>query len=115
MIVGGLMTHKAYIRSEGGYLAYEAIDEMYLVAARAGVEQFVVPGNKPEAIRHIRALLESEGVNPIFYAPGFVSQGGEVSEAAQAAGERWHAIVGRGIYRAKDMQLAARDLCKAIL
>src|SRR3989344_6581811 len=37
VIVGGLMTHSKYTRSEGGYIADEAIMEMYLNAAAMGV------------------------------------------------------------------------------
>ena len=114
VIVGGLMTHKGYVRSDGGYLADEAILEMYLTAQRAGVTEFVVPGNKPAEVRKIRAALEAEGAKPVFYAPGFVAQGGSISEAAQAAGECWHAIVGRGIYETPDIRKAAEELCRAL-
>jgi orotidine-5'-phosphate decarboxylase len=95
VIVGGLMTHPKYVRSEGGYLADEAIMEMYLNAADLGVTDFVVPGNRPEDIRRIRETLEERGISPTFYAPGFVAQGGEITEAAKVAGDSWHAIVGR--------------------
>ena len=110
VIVGGLMTHSKYVRSEGGYLADESIMEIYLNAMDLGVTDFVVPGNRPNDIRKIKEVLESKGVSPIFYAPGFVAQGGEISEAAKAAGNRWHAIVGRGIYKAEDKKRAALEL-----
>ncbi|MFA4874022.1 MAG: hypothetical protein WC690_01630, partial [bacterium] len=54
VIVGGLMTHKKYVRSEGGFLADEAIIEMYEIAAGLGVNDYVVPGNNPVAIKKIR-------------------------------------------------------------
>jgi len=111
VIVGGLMTHKKYVRSEGGYLADEAIVEMYENAAGLGVNDYVVPGNNPEAIRKIHAMLTREHANPILYSPGFVSQGGRVDEAIQAAGDNFHAIVGRGIHEASDMRKAAEELC----
>jgi len=98
VIVGGLMSHSKYVRSEGGYLADEAIMEMYLNAAELGVSDFVVPGNRPDDIRKIREILELRGISPTFYAPGFVVQGGSISDAAKVAGNSWHAIVGRGIY-----------------
>ena len=110
VIVGGLMTHPKYVRSEGGYLADEAVMEMYLNAAGLGVTDFVVPGNKPDDIRRIRETLEERGILPTFYAPGFVAQGGEISDAAKVAGNSWHAIVGRGIYEAKDKKQAALGL-----
>ena len=66
------------------------------------VTDFVVPGNNLEMIKKIRDGLEASGVQPVFYAPGFVEQGGSISEAARVAGDRWHAIVGRGIYWNKE-------------
>lgn len=111
VIVGGLMTHKKYVRSEGGYIADEAIIQMYEVAAGLGVNDYVVPGNNPEAIRKIRAMLEREHSHPVFYSPGFIAQGGEMKAAIEAAGQHYHAIVGRGIYGSKDMRAAAQELC----
>lgn len=98
VLVGGLMTHKQYLFSEGGYIADEAIDKMYLDAAKLGVVDFIVPGNRPEFISHIRHKILQTGIEPILYAPGFVAQGGNISEAAKVAGPKWHAIVGRAIY-----------------
>ncbi len=115
VIVGGLMTHKKYVRSESGFIADEAIVEMYETAANLGINDYVVPGNNPVAIRKIRAMLEREHAHPVFYSPGFVAQGGAISEAAQAAGDHYHAIVGRGIYNAPDMRLAAEELCAHLL
>ncbi|HPQ80925.1 MAG TPA: orotidine 5'-phosphate decarboxylase [bacterium] len=112
VIVGGLMTHKKYVRSEGGYIADEAIVEIYERAAGLGVNDYVVPGNNPEAIRKIRMMLEREHSHPVFYSPGFVAQGGTISDAVAAAGDHYHAFVGRGIYEAKDMRAAASELCK---
>lgn len=107
VIVGGRMTHAAYAQSEGGFITDEGALEMYRIAARAGVSHFVVPGNKPEVITTVRETVEAEGVAPIFYAPGFVAQGGKIEEATRVAGDRWHAIVGRGIYQAPDKHAAA--------
>jgi orotidine-5'-phosphate decarboxylase len=109
VIVGGRMTHSAYSVSEGGFITDDGAMEMYRIAARAGVGNFVVPGNKPDVIKQVKGLVESEGVSPVFYAPGFVAQGGKIEDATKVAGERWHAIVGRGIYQAKDMKKAAEE------
>lgn len=111
VIVGGLMTHKKYVRSDGGYIADDAIIEMYEKAANLGVNDYVVPGNNPEAIRKIRAMLVREYSHPVFYSPGFITQGGEITESAMAAGDSYHAIVGRAIYEAQDMRKAAEELC----
>ena len=107
IIVGGRMTHPAYSVSEGGFITDEGALEMYRIAAQIGVNDFVVPGNKPDLIKQIRELVEAEGSTPVFYAPGFIAQGGKIEEAAKAAGDRFHGIVGRGIYQAKDMRQAA--------
>ncbi|MCK5233618.1 MAG: orotidine 5'-phosphate decarboxylase [Candidatus Aenigmarchaeota archaeon] len=115
VIVGGIMTHQAYLKKDGGYLDDDAVRKIYVNAAQQGVTDFVVPGNKPEVIKEIKALLEKEDISPIFYAPGFVAQGGRISDAALAAGNKWHAIVGRGIYNAEDYRKAAIEHTKEIL
>lgn len=107
VIVGGLMTHRGYRRSEGGFLADEAIMEIYLNAADLGVQDFVVPGNRPDEIRCIKEVLERRVAASVFYAPGFTAQGGEINEAVKIFGGRWHAIVGRAIYEADDIKKAA--------
>ncbi len=114
VIVGGRMTHSAYAVSEGGFITDEGAEEMYRIAARAGVTNFVVPGNKPEVIAHIKGLIENEGVTPIFYSPGFVAQGGDITKAAEVAGDSWHAIAGRAIYNAADIRAAAGQLTSKI-
>ena len=114
VIVGGLMTHQKYLCSEGGYIADEAILDMYLTASEAGVCNFVVPGNRPEEIQRIRKALEANGFPPTFYAPGFITQGGSISDAANVAGDCWHAIVGRALYEADDIREAALRLSKQL-
>ena len=114
VIVGGLMTHPMYVRSEGGYINDESIKEIYLNAANQGVVDFVVPGNKPEFIKEIRELLESKGIKPIFYSPGFIAQGGSISEATKVVGSKWHAIIGRGIYEAEDIKKATLEYTSQI-
>ena len=110
VIVGGLMTHKKYTRGEGGYIADEAVIEMYLNAVKLGVTDFVVPGTNPQAIEKIRVMLEHQGIEPTLYSTGFGAQGGDLSTAAKALGTRWHAIVGRAIYGAKNVRHAVEDL-----
>lgn len=108
VIVGGRMTHPGYSVSEGGWITDEGALEMYRIAARIGIKDFVVPGNKPEVIKQIKNVVESEDVNNASYsAPGFVAQGGAISDGARVAGNRFNAIVGRGIYRATDKRVAA--------
>lgn len=109
-IIGGEMTHPRYKRSEGGYIADEALEEIYLLAAKLGVTNFVVPGNKADRVKRYREVLQPiVGEALAFYAPGLVAQGGRISEVARAAGDNWHAIVGRAIYGAKDVRAAAKE------
>ena len=132
VIVGGEMTHPRYLegdfsetknknyteifknlgieRTLTGFIRKLAPDDMYEIAARMGVTDFVVPGNKPDRIKHYKSLIENCGVvDPAFYSPGLVAQGGEISEGAKAAGKRFHGIIGRGIHQAKDKKQAALD------
>ncbi len=114
VIVGGLMTHAKYLRSEGGFIADEAVSEIYSIAADNAVNEFVVAGNKPDKIMEFKKLLESKGVDPVFHAPGFISQGGNITEAATVAGSKWHAIIGRAIYESVDVRKAAMELTKRL-
>ncbi|MBN2567064.1 orotidine 5'-phosphate decarboxylase [Candidatus Woesearchaeota archaeon] len=109
VIVGGEMSHRSYLKADGGYLDDSAPERMYTLAAKEGVTDFVVPGNKPERIAHYRKILERLGTTPVFYSPGLVAQGGTITDGAKAAGRSWHAIIGRGIYRADDMTAAAEE------
>jgi orotidine-5'-phosphate decarboxylase len=110
VIVGGEMTHPKFKRSEGGFISDEALDEIYMNATNLGVTNFVVPGNRVDRISYYRSLLEPKVKELTFFAPGFVAQGGEITEAAKAAGKFWHAIIGRAIYQAKDMRKAAEEM-----
>ena len=110
VLVGGEMTHPQFKRSDGGYIADEALEEIYANAARQGVRHFVVPGNKLDRISVYKRLLEDLGADPIFFSPGLVKQGGDISEAAKIAGNNWHGIVGTAIYTASDIRKAAEEL-----
>jgi orotidine-5'-phosphate decarboxylase len=110
ILVGGHMTHDHFIESEGGYISDSAVAKIYTNAASQGIENFVVPGNKPGVIAHLKNMLSEEKVSPVFFAPGFIAQGGRLSDAAAVAGSRWHVIVGRAIYEARDIQNAVREL-----
>lgn len=114
VIVGGLMTHDSYTQGEGGYILDQSVLDMYLNAANEGVTDFVVPGTKIEAVHKIREMLEHEGVSPVLYSPGLIKQGGDIVAAKKAAGNKWHAIVGRAIYEASDMRQAAIRLAEML-
>ena len=133
VIVGGEMTHPRYLEGDlsngknkdyseifgelglkydpEGFIRRQAPETIYEIAARMGVTDFVVPGNKPERIQHYKSLIERCGVKePVFYSPGLIAQGGSISESAKVAGDRWHAIVGRALYGASDIRKAAQEL-----
>lgn len=115
VIIGGEMTHPKYVRSEGGYIVDEALDEIYLFAAKLGVNNFVVPGNKVDRVNHYRSILQTAVGNSVaFYAPGFIAQGGVITDVARVAGSCWHAIVGRAIYGARDMKKAALQMTRSL-
>jgi orotidine-5'-phosphate decarboxylase len=114
VIVGAQMTHSHFLASEGGYIDDDAIRAILLNAAQEHVRDYVVPGNKPEVIHRIRTILLEAGVDPVFYAPGFIAQGGTISAAGEAAGPSWHAIVGRAIYDASNIREATLQLAAAV-
>ncbi len=114
VIVGGEMTHPGYLEAENGFLMNSAPRRMYETAIAEGITEFVVPGNKPEKIIEYRKLFESKKVDATLYSPGLVSQGGSISDSGKAAGEKWHAIVGRALYEAKDKRKAALELCREL-
>ena len=114
VIVGGDMTHKGYLERAGGFIHNMAPKQMFKIAANLGVRDFVVPGNRPFIITEYRSFLASFGIKPIFYSPGLIAQGGTLSEGAKAAGENWHAIVGRALYKSKNIKKAAQQMVKAL-
>ncbi|MBK03496.1 MAG: hypothetical protein CL920_19060 [Deltaproteobacteria bacterium] len=110
LMVGGHMTHAQYKQSDGGYLTDEGILQIYRLAAEMNVQDYVVPGNRPDVIAYIRKEIESFGIQPRFYAPGFLSQGGSLEAADEVAGEHWHAIIGRAITQAANPRDAILEL-----
>lgn len=116
VLVGAHMTQPEFLQSEGGYVANDAPEKIFRIAAHEGVKDFVVPGNKLEYVQKyadLFATMLGPG-NFTLYSPGFLTQGGEISEFAKAAGDRWHAIVGRAIYEAVNIHDAAERLTKQI-
>ena len=107
-IGGGEMTHPEYMEQDGGYISEAAPPMMYRIAAKKGVREFVVPGNKPEKVAYYRnVILEAIGSDDFdLMAPGFVKQKGKIEDTAKAAGGRWHAIVGSGIYNPKSVDVS---------
>ncbi len=115
VLVGAHMTHEKFLASEGGYISDDAPPRIYRLAAEMGVRDFVVPGNDVEAVRRYRAIFEGLGLPFTLYAPGFITQGGDISECGRIAGDRWHAIVGSALYKARDVKAAALNLTRQIV
>ena len=113
VIIGGEMTHQAFLKGQGGFIDDDAPKRMYDIAASMGVADFVIPGNKVDKVLQYADLIKKKIKNPVFYSPGLVAQGGKVSDLAKKLGS-WHAIVGRAIYEAKDMRKAAEELAKTL-
>jgi len=106
VLVGGHMTQKEFLEGEGGFIANLGPEKIYTIAAENGVSNFIVPGNKTEFVQKYRQLLEKilGAGNFTLYAPGFIAQGGSISETGKVAGENWHAIVGSAIYKAEGLE-----------
>jgi len=113
LIIGGEMTHQAYLKEAGGFIDDNAPKRIYEIAAGMGVTDFVIPGNKPEKALEYVKIIKNKIKNPVFYSPGLISQGGKISDLAQQL-DSWHAIIGRAIYEARDMRKAAEELTKEL-
>ncbi len=109
VIVGGEMTHRGFLEADGGYIRNIAPNDIYKLAAEMGIRDFVVPGNKPATVQHYRKYIDdicagTDYKESCLYAPGFISQGGDVTETGKVAGDNWHAIVGSAIYKQNGLE-----------
>ncbi len=98
-IVGAVMTHPAYLVSEGGFIADEAGAAIYKQAARLGVGAFVTPLTKPEVVAKLAAEVPFTAEQE-FYSPGFGAQGGAPTKFP--ALKKHYLIVGRALMAAAD-------------
>lgn len=117
VITGAEMTHPGQAEEDGGYIPRASFLRIFEKAVSLEVTNFVVPGNKPASVEKYRKFFESVlgAGNFDLWAPGFVTQGGDVSETGAVAGERFHAIVGSGIYKAENPRDAAINLGQKVL
>lgn len=114
-LVGGLMTHGAYLKSDGGYIDDSAPLDIYRRAADLGVTEFVVPATRPQQVTEFVQLLDSRGVDAGFWSPGIGVQGGDAAQIrAILSDNRFYPIVGRAIYGAEDPAAAAREIARAL-
>lgn len=117
VMTGGIMTHSRLLWSEGGYIANDAPERIYKYACELDCEHFVVPGNRVEWVVRIREWLTNElgDGNYTVSAPGFITQGGDLSECGKVAGDNFHPIVGSAIYNATYPSAVADMLARKIL
>lgn len=113
-IIGLVMSHPEYLQFEGGYIADDAPRRMAERALQLGVTAFVLPGTKPEIIRHYaRGVLG--GAQTAIMMPGIGSQGGSLRAACEAtAPHRPFPIIGSAIYGAKCPRAAAASFTEEL-
>jgi orotidine-5'-phosphate decarboxylase len=116
VIVGSEMTHSGFLYSEGGRIADNRLLDIFDQAIDLGVRDFVVPGNKPGKVEEYRNYFQKElGLGQFaLYAPGFIAQGGRISETGKVAGKSFHAIVASGIVKDDDPRAAAQGMVGAL-
>ncbi len=111
VIVGGMMTHEGYVKSEGGYLDDGSIVRMYRDAWNLGVRRFVTPLTRPEFVQSLLKEIP-EMAQAEFYSPGYGAQGG--SRKGYPSIKAHYVIVGRRLMgsknRAAEMDAMEREL-----
>ena len=114
-VLGLVMTHPAYLQSEGGFIADDAPDVMCKIAVDLGVSNFVLPGTKPEIITKF-AEGPLAAVRPVsIMMPGIGSQGGAISTALEATrGHYPFPIIGSAVYKAHDPKAALEQFAAEI-
>jgi len=112
-MVGGEMTHPAYLAEDGGFLLDDAPARIYEIAAKKGVEYFILPGNKEEAMKKYHLFLTGLINEPKYCMPGIGRQGGKVKKAFTILrGYAAYAIIGSAIYGSEDITKAAKKFAK---
>ena len=93
-------------------------DDVFRLAAKLGVREFMLPGNKPDRVAHYRSIIESVVSQDPYtiYASGFGSQGGTVESFAKAAGEHthWNLLIGSDIHTAPNPRIRAEEYIEEI-
>jgi len=112
-MVGGEMTHEAYLMEDGGFIRDDAPGEIYQIAVRNGVDYFILPGNKEEAIKKYHLLIANMMNEPKYCMPGIGKQGGEIERAFSILrGYNAYAIIGSSIYNSRDIEKSAKKFAE---
>lgn len=107
LIIGGKMTHRGFTLDDHGYINEDKLFEVYRIAAEAGINNFVIPGNQPEFVEKLTTELLGEDIAINYYATGIGAQGGSIKKLNDVLRNKYgnlnceidlHAIVGRSIY-----------------
>jgi len=100
-IIGGEMTHKGYLRSEGGYICDDAPEMIYAAASEMGVEHYVLPGNKVDKALRYAGIIARRIREPVFLLPGarMYADWDRISRELVPLYRRVHLIVGRALLR----------------
>lgn len=106
-IVGLVMTHAAFLESEGGFISDDASDRILEHALKLGVNDFVMPGNRLDALKSLSKKLKTRSKSVGIMMPGIGTQGGTIKAAFAATDtHRHYAIIGSSIYAAADPSAA---------
>jgi len=100
VLAGAEMTHPRFKKSEGGYIDDESLARSYIISAKFGINNFVLPGNKPPEVltSYIRKIEEAvPKIEISAYSPGLIAQGGKIDEKTKLF-KRWYCILGRASY-----------------
>lgn len=109
-IVGLIMTHPAYLNSEGGFIADDAPGAICKLALDLGVKSFILPGTKPDVIRKFSTGQLASKKPVEIMMPGIGSQGGSIKDAFGAAnGHHRFGIIGSAIYKVPDPKEALKQ------
>jgi len=130
-IVGVSMTHPGYLSNDNaelhlkflnikkedcaGYIRSDAVYSIMEIAREMGVNNFVVPGNKPDLILDYKNYILSSGMEDFtFWSPGLIVQGGSPGLASVSAGQNWNMIIGRKLYNSADIRKEIISISKLV-
>lgn len=106
-IVGAVMSHPAFLQSEGGYMADDSAARIFRTSIDAGVKSFVLPGTKLDLIKTLAEGPLAPACPATVMMPGIGTQGGSLAAAFRAVGRhRPYAIIGSAIFKAPDPRAA---------
>lgn len=115
-MVGGEMTHPAYMEREEGFIRNNAPEEMYRIGAENGVEYFILPGNREQSLKKYNDILSEIVNDPKYCMPGIGRQGGRIKKAFTILeGYSAYAIIGSSIYKSNNMEKSAKEFCEEAL